>query len=442
MISRFTNLCTLEREPGMHNAALEETALTDNTNEPQPDISEPSSTPQPETPEPETTALVPTPTEQDVIEGEVIVLEPPEAPKAHTLPKQKPYWLLIPSTIVCCLIFLAGSYLLPLLTPTATVTIIPVERTITTTTVIQIHGRQLPALTLMQRLSVQATGKGHQNARQAHGIITFYNGSFSSQTIAAGTLLTGRDGIQIITDQVATIPAGNPPIYGQVSVSAHAILAGEQGNIPAYDINQACCATSVLAKNTQAFTGGAAARDFLVVTRTDINNAVASLLITLSQVEAAAQKAQLHQGEDLITPSCTPSISSDHKPGDEAKQVVVTVSITCSGIAYDAHEVYQDATQILTTEAANRFGTGYSLTGDIQITIVHATISNQTRAHIMVQVTGTWIYQITPTTKRLLLHLIAGKSKQQAEALLLQFPGIAGAQILVKGENQTLPEDP
>ncbi len=97
---------------------------------------------------------------------------------------------------------------------------------------------------------------------------------------------------------------------------------------------------------------------------------------------------------------------------------------------------------MLTTEAANRFGTGYSLIGDIQITVVHATISNQTRAHIMVQVTGTWIYQITPTIKRMLLHLIAGKSKQQAEALLLQVPGIAGAQILVKGENQTLPEDP
>jgi hypothetical protein len=170
----------------MHISAIEERAVPNNTNEQEPEAPE---TPQPETSETETTALVPT--EPEVIEGEVIVIEPEEETADHPPPKQKPYWLLIPFTIVCCLIFLTGSYLLPLLTPTATVTIIPVERTITTTTVIQIHGRQLPSLTLMQRLSVQATGKGHQNARQAHGIITFYNGSFSSQTIAAGTLLTG-----------------------------------------------------------------------------------------------------------------------------------------------------------------------------------------------------------------------------------------------------------
>jgi hypothetical protein len=33
-------------------------------------------------------------------------------------------------------------------------------------------------------------------------------------------------------------------------------------------------------------------------------------------------------------------------------------------------------------------------------------------------------------------------NKQQAIATLLTFPGIAGAQITVKGGNQTLPQDP
>jgi hypothetical protein len=37
--------------------------------------------------------------------------------------------------------------------------------------------------------------------------------------------------------------------------------------------------------------------------------------------------------------------------------------------------------------------------------------------------------------------LIAGKTNQQAKMLLLQSPGIAGAQIIVKGGNQTLPQD-
>src|SRR6266516_2131646 len=110
---------------------------------------------------------------------------PPEPFDAHTPPKQKPYWLLIPFTILFCLLFLAASSLFPLLTPSATVTIIPVERNIALTAAIQVQGSELPLLTLMQSTSIPATGKRHQSARHAGGTITFYNGSFSSQTIAA-----------------------------------------------------------------------------------------------------------------------------------------------------------------------------------------------------------------------------------------------------------------
>jgi hypothetical protein len=266
-----------------------------------------------------------------------------------------------------------------------------------------------------------------------------YNGLISRQAIAAGTMLTGSDGVHIVTDQAAVIPAANPPLEGQVTIPAHALVAGQQGNIPAYDINTACCATSVVAKNTQSFTGGQAARDFLVTTRTDINAAVTSLLVTLSQSEDAALQAQLHQNEQLITPSCTPHVVSDHKPGEEAKQVTVTVSVTCSGIGYDAHTVYTHATQAIT-----QLGADYRLMGDIQVTLIRATLTPKRQGLVMltVQVIGTWVYQITPDMQQHLTKLIAGKTKQQAIATLLTVPGIAGVQISVKGGNQTLPQDP
>jgi hypothetical protein len=434
----------------MHNSGtLEETTLTQNTNEQEvpPNIPETTSPLEPEAASPEmqeqeVTALVPT--EPDVIEGEVVEIEPPEQTADHTPPKQKPYWVCIPFTIFLCLLLLAGSYLVPLFTPWATVTLIPVERTITTTHAIQVQGRSLPPLTISQSITTSATGKRHQNARQAHGTITFYNGSFSSQTIAAGTILTGKDGIQVITDQVAIIPAGNPPIYGHVTVLAHALMAGEQGNIPAYAIHQACCATSVLAKNTRSFSDGAEARDFIVATRTDINTAVTSLHIPLRQSEDAALRAQLHHSEDLIPPSCTPHVSSNHQPGDEAKQVTVTVAETCSGIAYDVRTLYAIATQLLTSDTTRNLGASYRPIGDIQVTIVHATIttSRQGQTQMLVHITGTWVYQITPAVQQQLRHLIAGKPRQQARATLIHIPGIAGAQITMEGGNQTLPEDP
>src|SRR2546423_15308488 len=131
-------------------------------------------------------------------------------------------------------------------------------------------GRLLNPITLSQSATAGTTGKGHQDSTKATGTITVYNGQFTSQTIQAGTILTGADGVQIITDQDAPIPAANPPIFGQVTVSAHAVQAGSKGNIPAYDINSACCFASVLAKNPDNFTGGQDERNFPTVAKADI----------------------------------------------------------------------------------------------------------------------------------------------------------------------------
>jgi hypothetical protein len=158
----------------------------------------------------------------------------------------------------------------------ATVTIIAKSQQISLNGTLYL-GRLFHPITLSQSQTVTTIGKGHQDAKQAHGTITFYNGQFAGVTIAAGTLLTGASGIQVITDQDAFLPAGNPPTYGQASVAAHALVSGTRGNIPAYDINQACCAISVLAKNTQPWTGGQDERDFHTVAKSDIGRAASPL---------------------------------------------------------------------------------------------------------------------------------------------------------------------
>jgi hypothetical protein len=426
----------------MHTSTREEANLTDTTDEPKPhpETSETPTSPEPETGEQEITALVPA--EPEVVDGEVIELEPPETIDVHTPPKQTPYWLLIPFTILCCLVFLAGSYLLPLFTPMATVTILPIERGITITTAIQVYGRQVLPLTVMQSITVAATGKRHQAATRASGTITFYNGLLSSQTIAAGTVLTGQNGVEIITDQPAPLPAANPPMEGQVTVSAHAITTGASGNIPAYDIDQACCVTSVLAKNIKAFTGGQSARSYTVVTKSDLEAAATTIKTTLDTSEQAALNAQAITGESLTPLLCSKKVLADHQAGDETRELSVTVSETCSSIAYAAHDVDQDATQMIT--AAKRLGTGYSLLGDTQVTITHATITNQVRgiATLTVKLEATFVYQITPREKRHLLKHIAGKTRQQALTTLLHLPGIQGAAITIKGNAAALPDNP
>lgn len=388
---------------------------------------------------PTSTALAPV---ELIIEGEVTeIIEPQE----HTpTPKQRPYYLIPVCTIIACVLFLTISRLLPLLTPTATVIILPNELGVSTTANIQIQGRALPSLMLSQSITTPATGKRHQNTEQAVGMITLYNGLLSSQAVSAGTIVTGIDGVQVQTDQTAIIPPGNPPTYGQITVSAHAVNPGSQGNISADDIHTACCFLSVVARNTRAFSGGQNEREYTVITRSDLQNAASTLTTSLLKSERAAFHAQLTPGEVLIPPLCQQTTAADHQAGDETTEAHVTVSETCSAVAYTAHSLNLHAMQMITKEARQRLGTGYALFGELGVHVVSTAITDEMRgtATLGVQIAGTYVYRISQAQRQQLIRRIAGKSKLSAIHTLVSVPGIQQAIITISGQSTTLPSDP
>ena len=328
--------------------------------------------------------------------------------------------------------------------PITTIYLFPKVKTITTSTVIQVPGRSLPALTLSQSNTIAATGHGHQDAQRAHGFLTFYNGLFSSQSIAAGTQLTNTDGVTVITDEPATIPPANPPYIGQVTVAAHAMQTGPGGNIPAYTIDKTCCFTAVKAENTRGFSGGQNERDFSVVSQHDIDEAAAQVRNNLATSEREALEAQLTSDEQLTPPRCFEKITPDHQAGEEAAQVTIDVSETCSAVAYNARQLYVDATKLLTKRAHTELGAGYTLLGEARITILHVVTSDQTGAGatFTLKATGTYIYHLTPGQEQHLRTLIAGKSQRAALALLVHFPGIQTASMTLQGTSEMLPKDP
>jgi hypothetical protein len=151
-------------------------------------------------------------------------------------------------------------------TATTTVTLVPVTHTLETRLLVtiggstdtaqsQVLGRFLPTVTMSQARTIATTGKAHQDAQSAHGYITFYNTATYPQMVPAQTLLTDTNGVQIVTDQDASIPAGTLATNGRATVTAHAVQSGPVGNIPASDIYGPCCRANVLAANT-AFSGG------------------------------------------------------------------------------------------------------------------------------------------------------------------------------------------
>ena len=327
---------------------------------------------------------------------------------------------------------------------TVTVTMLAKSQQVSITGTLQL-GRELNPITISQSATVNTTGHGHQAAKQAIGYITFYNGQSNQVTVPAGTILTGSSGERIVTDATATIPPANqtiPPTFGQTTVPAHAVEAGSRGNIATGDINQSCCATAIEAINTTSFTGGQDERDFQTVTKSDITNAVAPLQATLKQSVQGILQGQLKTNEALVTSSCTITTTADHQIGQEATQVKVTVSETCSAVAYDEYMLQTKVTDLMSRQATIKLGTGYSILGNPQITINQAA-SQSSKVVLSFKAQSTWVYALSSTEQQHIKNSIAGKTREKAMQLLASLPGIERIAMHSSGfgDDTNLPKD-
>jgi hypothetical protein len=387
--------------------------------------------PQPEDHAQSQEPATPTPAEQQGAENKETT-----APKRHRL-----LWaggiLLVVS--ISMLVFLL---IPPLLQPIATITLIPAVKTVSSTTTVTVQGRALASFTLTQVRTEQTTGTGAQEARAARGTVTFYNALPAAQTIPAGTLLTGGDGIQVVTEQDAVIPAGNLATNGRASVSAHSVQRGPQGNIAAGDIYGACCRANVFVSNGP-FSGGQNARRYPMVTQSDLDHAIKSLQASMTQSIHATFQAQLQPGEAVSHPSCQMKTTADHKVGEEATQVSITVTTTCSDVAYQTQAVEAQVTHDLEQQAHTQLGDGYAITGDPHVTV---TQSRSQGSMLTLQIKGqaSFAYQFQGRLQAL-KQQIAGMSKQEATAFLTQQPGVSAVSLDISspiGTNTaTIPQD-
>ena len=362
-----------------------------------------------------------------------------------------------PTVLLLCLVPLIGiiaeivyAVILPLFTPSAHITIMSQSQQIITTNTLrivtngtadptknQVSGRILPAITMSEQKTVPTTGTTRQAALAAHGFVTFYNAAPYVQTVNAGTLITGADGIQVITDQDAIIPAAIMPAEGQTTILGHAVTTGPQGNIRAGDLYGACCRLNVFVANG-AFHGGQDARTYQSVTPQDIDRVVSSLKTSLEQSAQAALQTQVQPSETLIIPlSCTSNVTPDHQPGGEATQVHITINATCTGTTYNIQAGTTLLTTLATKDATKQLGRGYITTG---IHMTQATPSNQSSKELQVKSVSLWAYPFTQEQQSSIKAMIAGMSKDKATATLLRMAGAQSVTITLKNSTM-LPSD-
>jgi Baseplate J-like protein len=359
---------------------------------------------------------------------------------------------------------LVAMFVAPVVTLAATVTLVPEAKTLSTSLTVtalstgmseqarkQVAARLLEVGSPIQSQTVPTTGTGHAPARVGEGTVTFYNAAPYSQTVVAGTLLTGADGVEIVTDAPAMIPAGNPPIEGEVTVPAHATTIGPQGNIALLDLNGLCCMEGVSVKNTTAFHDGQDAYDYPMVTQADIDQAAGPLLAALTAVTQEHLQGEVHPNELLAEPvTCQPAVIPDHPVGSNASQVTVSVSVTCHAETYDHDAVLRLVTNALMQQAMATLGTDYALRGTISTTITPAGAPPHAKPGtltLLVTGQGAWVYQVRRAEQARLTRLIVGLSRQAAVQVLQQQEQhhLAGIHIQITGlwaRDTTLPIDP
>ena len=394
---------------------------------------------------------------------------PSRSARTYTLPRSSnPRLLIAIALVLLTLVLLLGIFawtgtaarlgLVPEGLLGATVTITPASPALKNTYVIsavtgppiasqrQVQARFLSYTTSSQTATVKAAGVGHIPATVARGNLTLYNALPYPQTLALGTVFTDTNGIQVVSDTTALIPAAKPPAEGSVTVSGHAAVPGKNGNIQALDFNDvSCCAAGVTVQNTAAFSGGRDEQSYSFVQQSDIDSVVQPVKLALAQSGQASLKTQILANERLIGPvQCVSNIASDHLPGDRATSVTVTVSDACTGEVYDWQGAQSLAASLLRMEAAKNLGAGYKLIGKLITTVTKApVIDTQGTVTLLIAAKGIWVFQFDNARKSALAKLIAGKSGQQGQTLLLSQPGVAKVDFQFSQlSGNTLPANP
>ena len=323
----------------------------------------------------------------------------------------------------------------------ATVTITPTNQHLTSTYTItavtknpntaqlQIGVRQLSS-TMTQSVTVKATGQGHQDVTRAKGQlkITPIQG-----TVSIGlNYLPSRSGVQI-DFYVAS------PITSETTVDAFAEIAGTSGNIPAYDVDSQFASNDgssiIYAQNPEPFTGGLDATDYTYVQANDIGAPSGLLINQLTTKTQDAVNKQIQAQDQLIgNIQVTSKTSTDHQANDKASNVTITVTVTAKGEVYKPSDAQSLAMNTLKSDAVTRPGSGYTLVGTtIAAPPTIQSIGNDGTTSMTVKTEGIWVYHFSDAQLSSMAQTIAGKTQNDALAILSKEPGVSKASVATSG---------
>ena len=352
------------------------------------------------------------------------------------------------------LVIAVVAWILSYLLPTATLTLVPVENTISSDLT---YGVAMPGTNYDIKIDpvsvshtstfdkqISTTGERFVPDGTAEGKVLFTNATLQAVTIPSGTALLGKNGITYNTQQAIEIPAADPfgsLSFGSASVSVAAATAGQDGNTGAGTI-VGQLTTGIYFNNQGAIAGGTVKR-IAVVSQADVDalkQAAISDLATRAPQEFAQSLDKSLEFVPNSQSTSAPTIEYSLQPGQDGTVVSIHAAQTVSAEQFDPAKLNALAKDAAARQLAAKAGPNVIILGDT-VTIGdpvalpgglsftrHATA--QTRA------------VINADEQNSLEHEIVGKSKAEVARIIASMNDVKSYNLVIKSSwlKQGMPE--
>ncbi len=340
------------------------------------------------------------------------------------------------------LVIVAG--MLMYILPTATVTLVPVEKSISADLV---YGVETPGntydvsiqpVTITHTTSfdkdIPSTGERFEPDGTASGNILLTNPLLNPVTVPSGTALAGKNGLNYIVQKDVTVPAADPYgslSFGSATVAVAAASAGDQGNTDAGTI-VGQLDSGVFYNNRDAITGGSMKR-IAVVSQADIDALKQAAETNLAGRVDQEFQASIEPGMQLVPDTQTttdPTFQYSLKAGQDGTDVSVHSTQTVTGEVFDPGKLNALAKDEAARQLAAKAGPNEIILGDT-VTIGdpvalpgglsfsrHATA--RTRA------------VVSADEQKSLEKQIIGKGEADAQAIIQSMTDVASYRISIK----------
>ncbi len=257
--------------------------------------------------------------------------------------------------------------------PQADITIFISPRSLTThetfalkegTDTVDIDNKVLPVAVFTKTVSGEDSAPASGNKTvgdKAKGTVTIRNGTANGVKLPAGALLVGANDLKFTLDESASVSAATSPASpGTITLSATAAAIGSDYNLAKDQTLKVgnFLTSEIDAVVAETFTGGSS-RQITAVSKADLDSLEQA---TVSKLTAQAKEEivrEVPENYSFIPDSVTTKTNTkvfDHKAGDEASSVNLSLEIQATAYAIPKDAIKQAAEKLLTSQVPG----GYS----------------------------------------------------------------------------------